>query len=148
MRNGEDGMSGLLRWMHRPDGDELWISSPLGSGVAHLSRDADGVELTSANGTTHRAATAEQLTRDALGWDLPLAGLEYWMLGRPASGSEPTRVQRDEASGRTKRIVQNGWDIEYGRYVDTEWGALPGLVTLEYGSLRIRLAVDRWDVQP
>jgi outer membrane lipoprotein LolB len=140
-------MSGLVRWMHRPDGDELWLSSPLGSGVARLSRDADGVELTGADGVTHRAATAEQLTRDALGWDLPLGGLEYWILGRPAPGSEPTRFQRDEANGRTLRIVQNGWDIEYGRYVATPWGALPSLVTLEYGGLRIRLAVDHWDVQ-
>ena len=141
-------MSGLVRWVHRPGGDDFWISSPLGSSVARLSRDANGVELTSANGTTRRSASAEQLTRDALGWDLPLSGLEYWMLGQPAPGSAPVRFERDEANGRASRMLQNGWNIEYGRYVDTQWGALPALVTLEYGSLRIRLAVDRWDVQP
>lgn len=148
IRNGDEGMSGMLRWLHSPGRDELWFSSPVGSGVARLSRDQDGVELTTANGAVRRADTAEVLTREALGWDLPLAGLEYWVLGRPAPGSGPTRIEHDAASGRPTRMLQDGWDIEFRRYVDTRWGALPGLVSLEYGGLQIRLAVDRWDVQP
>jgi outer membrane lipoprotein LolB len=147
VQNGDEGMSGLLRWLHAPEADELWFSSPLGSTVAMLVRDETGVELVSGRGPPRRAANAEVLTREALGWDLPLSGLEYWILGRPAPGPGAERIERDAASGRLVRLVQDGWRIEYRRYLDTEWGALPALINLEYGSLQIRLAVDRWDVQ-
>jgi outer membrane lipoprotein LolB len=141
-------MSGLLRWLHTPDSDELWFSSPVGSSVAMLTRDASGVELVAGREPPRRAARAEELTRAALGWDLPLTGLEYWVVGQPAPGSRVQRIERDPSSGRVTRLVQDGWSIEYRRYLDTEWGALPGLINVEYGSLQIRLAVDRWEVQP
>jgi outer membrane lipoprotein LolB len=148
VQHGEEGMSGLLRWLHQPDADEIWFSSPLGSSIAVLVRDENGVELVTGRGPPRRAATAEVLTREALGWDLPLSGLEYWILGRPAPGTDPARIERDPASGRLMHLVQDGWSIQYRRYLDTEWGALPALINLEYGSLQIRLAVDRWEVNP
>lgn len=148
VQNGGEGMSGLVRWLHAPGADEIWFSSPLGSSIAMLVRDANGVELVAGREPPRRAASAEALTRMALGWDLPLSGLEYWILGRPAPGSGPARMERDPASGRLTRLVQDGWSVEFRRYLDTEWGALPALMNLEYGSLQIRLAVDRWEVQP
>lgn len=148
VRNGDQGMSGLLRWVHTPDTDRLWFSSPLGSGVAMLARDATGVELLAGHDPPRRAASAAELTRAALGWDLPLTGLEHWILAQPAPGSRAQRLERDPASGRVTRLVQDGWTIEYRRYQDTDWGALPGLIYLEYGDLQIRLVVDRWQVQP
>jgi outer membrane lipoprotein LolB len=141
-------MSGLLRWRHRPDADELWFSSPLGSSIAVLVRDASGVELVRGAEPPRRAQNAEALTREALGWELPLGGLEYWILGRPAPGSSAARVDRDPANGRLMHLVQGGWRIEYRRYLDTQWGALPALVNLEYDSLQIRLAIDRWEIEP
>ncbi len=148
VQNGDEGMSGLLRWLHAPDADQIWFSSPLGSSIALLVRDENGVELSSGRGPPRRAPTAEVLTREALGWDLPLSGLEYWILGRPAPWTGTERVERDPASGRLTRLVQDGWNIEFRRYLDTEWGALPALIHLDYGgSLQIRLAVDRWEVQ-
>lgn len=148
VQHGDEGMSGLLRWLHAPATDEIWFSSPLGSSVAMLVRDEDGVELVTGRDPPRRAATAEELTRAALGWDLPLAGLEHWILGRPAPDPDPARIERDAGSGRLTRLVQDGWNIEFRRYLDTEWGALPALMYLEYGSLQIRLAVDRWELQP
>ena len=147
VQHGDEGMSGLLRWLHAPETDEIWFSSPLGSSVAMLVRDEDGVELMTGRDPPRRAATAEELTRAALGWDLPLAGLEHWILGRPAPDPDPARIERDAGSGRLTRLIQDGWSIEFRRYLDTEWGALPALVYLEYGSLQIRLAVDRWELQ-
>lgn len=148
IQNGDEGMSGLVRWLHAPGADELWFSSPLGSSIAMLVRGPNGVELVAGREPPRRAATAEELTRAALGWDLPLSGLEHWILGRPAPGAGTARMERDPASGRLTRLVQDGWSIEFRRYLDTEWGALPGLMNLEYGSLQIRLAVDRWEVEP
>jgi len=148
IRNGEEGMSGALRWLHTPATDELWFSSPVGTSVARLYRDRDGVELTLSDGQVGRAPTAEALTREALGWELPLRGMEYWVLAQPAPWSAPTRVERDETSGRLTSMRQEGWSIEYRRYVDTPWGALPSLITMSYSDLQIRLAIDRWDVTP
>ena len=147
VQNGDEGMSGLLRWLHEPETDQLWFSSPLGSSVAMLVRDENGVELVSGPGPPRRAANAEVLTREALGWDLPLSGLEYWILGRPAPATGTERIDRDPANGRLTRLVQHGWSIDFRRYLDTEWGALPALIHLEYGSLQIRLVVDRWELQ-
>ena len=69
------GFSGLLRWYHNPQADEISFFSPLGSQIGQISATRESVTLTTSDKKVYTASDAETLTRDTLGWSLPLYGL-------------------------------------------------------------------------
>jgi outer membrane lipoprotein LolB len=142
VRHGEQGFSGSLDWRHAPARDEVLILSPLGQGVAQLVRDETGVTLITADQQTYRARDAEDLTEQVLGWRFPLAGLAYWVQGRPAPDS--TAEIRVGGDGVVDRLVQDGWQVEYAGRKAYAAGVLPGRVFLDAADLRLKLVVDEW----
>src|SRR6267378_7179883 len=83
VRHGKDVASGRIFWRHSNDADELLITSPLGQGIARLDRNGDQFRLVTGDRKEYRADNAEDLTEQALGWRLPLAGLSDWVQARP-----------------------------------------------------------------
>lgn len=135
----EQKFSGNLRWTHDAEQDQLWFLTPLGQGVAHLIKDRSGVTLKT-NDETYHALDVESLTRQVLGWRLPLTGLESWVRGISAPGV-PAAVERD-AAGRLARVRQDGWEISYLRY--SEERGLPEKLTVAGQGLEITLVIDNW----
>lgn len=139
---GEQSLSGQIRWQHRVETDEVLLTSPLGQGVARIVRDVDGVALEVPNQPTRRAADAESLTREALGYPLPVAGLTWWMQARPDPDSafEATR----NAAGRLMQLKQHGWVIDYLQYAAD---GRPRKLAVTREGLDIRLVADSWQVE-
>ena len=137
----DDATTGNIAWRHGARADELLLTSPLGQGIARLERADGEITLTTQDGREFRAADAETLTEQALGFRLPLAGLADWVRGRAAGkpAPEPTRERRD-AAGRLAELEQSGWQIRYLEYV----GALPSRLTLTYPGVELRLAISEW----
>jgi len=143
MRYGEGGSSGNLAWRHARHDDEMLITSPLGLGIARITRQGDAVTVTASDGRIYQARDAETLTEEVLGFRLPLAGLADWVRGRAAPG--PAEHTRD-AQGRLTRLVQDGWSIDYLAYAPD--GALPSRLRLTYPGLELRLAIGEWRLPP
>ena len=137
--NGEQNLSGQIRWQHREDRDELLMTSPLGQGVARIVRNGEGVTLEMPDQPTRHAPDADTLTREALGYVLPVTGLTWWVQARPAPGRafEATR----DASGRLTQLKQDGWTIDYLQYAAD---ARPRKLTVAREGLEIRLVADSW----
>jgi outer membrane lipoprotein LolB len=143
VRYGDEAASGRVTWRHGVATDDLLISSPLGQGIAEITR-RDGVyTLVTARAERFTATDPERLTEQALGWALPLAGLPDWVQGRahPGPGAEPRYHD-----GRLAELRQLGWTIEYTGY--DERGRLPTRMRLTRGDLDIRLAIDEWQRRP
>lgn len=136
------GHSARMRWVHDVDSDAIWLYSPVGSTIATLHANQDFATLVTSKKETFRSGDVQSLMRDVLGWDLPLSGLKYWVLGRVDPGSPVEQIEWDEQQ-RIKRLVQEGWDIEFAGYADN--GVLPALLVLRFDDLRMRLLIDRWD---
>ena len=137
VRHGKDAASGKIFWRHSDDSDELLITSALGQGVARISREGDRFRLVTGNNREYRAADAESLTEQALGWRLPLAGLADWVQAR-ASPGRPAQV--DGGVGQGMELRQDGWRIAY----EELRGGRPHRMRLTREDLEIRLIVDRW----
>jgi outer membrane lipoprotein LolB len=138
VRYGAEAASGRAEWRHAPGADDMVISTPLGQGIAELTRRGDVFTLVTADGKRHTASDAESLTESVLGWRLPLAGLPEWVRAQPMSGV-PAEVQR--ADGRVSRIAQAGWIIDYLEYGDN---GLPRRLRLARETLDIRLVIEAW----
>ena len=136
--------SSNLRWQHLPERDEIWLLTPLGQALAHIASAADGATFTGADHKQYRGAGVEGLTRQALGWELPLTRLQYWVRGEIAPDSAPQGVARDDA-GRLTQFAQDEWQISIAHYPPHENEGLPRRLELRRGADQtIRLVIDAW----
>jgi outer membrane lipoprotein LolB len=137
-RYGKEGFSGNIAWRHARSADEMLITSAMGAGVARLVRDGSNIILTTAEPREYKAADAEALTEQVLGFRLPLAGLADWVRGRPSDRS--TAKAQYDADGRLRLLEERGWKIEYQEYEDK----LPSRMRLTYPEIELRLAISQW----
>ena len=134
-----------IRWRHEPDSDELWLYSALGSGVARMRQDASGATLVASDGKEYRAPDLKRLTREVLGWDLPLDGLQYWVRGLPSPALDAAEQQYG-ANGRPELLKQAGWQVAYLDWAPAGVSGLPSKVDLSGDGLRVRLVIKEWKV--
>ena len=137
------GYTASLRWRHSATRDSLRLFSPLGSVVGEIEADSDGATLTTGDKKVYRSNDAQSLTREVLGWDLPLSGLRYWVTGR-ADPALPVQAQSRDDKERLKSLMQNDWRIAYLEYFGDS--ALPARLSLVYERLNLRLIVEHWEL--
>jgi outer membrane lipoprotein LolB len=137
-RYGNEAFSGNIAWRHAKSADEMLITSSLGAGVARIVRQGDAVVLSTAEPREYKAADAEALTEEVLGFRLPLAGLADWVRGRPSDKSGAKTEYH--ADGRLRLLEERGWKIEYQEYE----GKLPSRMRLTYPGIELRLAISEW----
>jgi len=137
----DDAGSGNIAWRHGPNADEMLLTTPFGQGIARIARAGSEITLTTQDGREFRAADAETLTEQVLGFRVPLVGLADWVRGRPAAkpAPGPSRERRD-AAGRLAELEQSGWRIRYLEYAE----ARPSRMTLTFPGLELRLAISEW----
>lgn len=132
-----------VRWQHTPERDELWLLTPAGQALAHIVGDADGATFTGSDRSQHRAGDIGSLIRRALGWEMPVTRLAWWVQGALAPGAVVQAVERD-AHGRLAVLAQDGWRIAYAyEPAEERDGALRRLVLAD-GSTEVRLVIDGW----
>ncbi|OWY37891.1 outer membrane lipoprotein LolB [Xenophilus sp. AP218F] len=122
-------------WQHLPEYDEVSINSPLGNTVAKVLRDPSGVSLL-ADGKTWQADNAEALTRQVLGWPLPLSNLAWWIRGLPAPGEAASY----EADGELR---QQGWRIRFVRD-EASSSPYPKRVEMARDGLTVKVLAQDW----
>jgi len=137
------GYSARLNWRHVAAGDRLRLLSPVGLVIAELEASASGALLTTGDRKVYRSDDVQALTREVLGWDLPLEGLQHWVIGR-ADPRLPVQAEERDSQGRLTRLTQNDWRIVYVSYVGNS--ALPARISLAFESLSLRLIIDRWQL--
>lgn len=136
----EQSLTGQLRW--RADGktDEVLLSTPLGQGIASISRNEQQVTLVRPDEPSVYAENVEDLTQSTLGFRLPLSGLRFWIQARP----DPARASevRANSAGGVEQISQDGWKIDYLQYSENR----PRKIHVTREGLEIRLVIDEWQM--
>lgn len=109
---------GNFSWQERDGSVALELRNPFGSTLAKLTSTARGATLEVPNRPLLTATDIDALMRDELGFTLPVSGLRYWLAASLAPDSSASNIERDR-KGRLRRVVQDGWLIDYGAYQDT-----------------------------
>ena len=138
---GTQGWQATLNWRQRGDSAEVHLSGPFGVGALMLASTPAGLSL---NGAPPSEAVLAQL-QERLGFDLPIDHLRFWLLGvpDPAAAFDLKRNAQDRAS----QLIQAGWSIDYDRYMAVDGDLLPAQLALSRETVRVRIAVDRWERQ-
>jgi outer membrane lipoprotein LolB len=139
---GTQGWQASLDWRQREESAEVHLSGPLGIGAMVLKHTPDGISL---NGAPPSDAVLAQL-QERLGFDLPLDHLRFWLLGVP-DPSAAFELKRNDQD-RALQLTQDDWTIDYDRYMPVGADSLPAHLVLSRSGVRVRIAVDRWDLPP
>jgi len=144
LRHQDKNYSGRLSWRHEGESNTLLLASPFGQGLAEITTGASGARLTTSDGKLYEAADAETLTKQVLGYPLPLAQLTDWVRGRKTA----IGVAELDGFGRPLRLRHEGWTIDYG-YDGDDAQAPPNRIFAERaGGLELRLRIDEWTSLP
>lgn len=138
----KQGFSGGIEWQHQQASDNIDVYSPLGSKIANIAKTADAVTLTDQNGHSIKAQDTESLTDMTLGFMLPLTGLGDWAIGRPTASKVDTSSWDEK--GRLLMLKQDGWNISYENYTETNGIDLPNKIVLKSEKVNLKLLVENW----
>jgi outer membrane lipoprotein LolB len=134
------GWQATLNWRQLDDSSEIHLAGPFGVGALVLKQTAAGLSL---NGDPPSDAVLAQL-QARLGFELPIDDLRFWLLGVPEPGAEFALTRN--AQDRALTLTQGGWSIEYDRYMAVGGDVLPAHLVLSREAVRVRIAVDHWEL--
>jgi outer membrane lipoprotein LolB len=128
LRQGDRHDHVRFRWEHTPESDVVLLMSPLGSGLAELTRDATGARLMRPNQPLVVADSLPLLAQRVFGASLPLEAMADWLRGaHPALSGETDGwhvVISDTAPFRQHRLLRvmeaNRDDVGFKLIVD-DW---------------------------
>jgi outer membrane lipoprotein LolB len=139
-----------FRWQHTAVGDTVLFMSPLGSGVAEITRDADSVRLTRPNQPPVVADSLPELAQRVFGSPLPLDALADWLRGaRPELDgvvdgwrieiSDTSLLPAREAASQASKAHQHRPKAD---------SRLLRVATVSRGDVELKLIVDDWGAGP
>lgn len=145
MRYQLNATSANLHWVHSQFLDEVTLSSPLGSTVAVLTRDANGVRVVDNEQHTYQGQDVAQLTERLLGVRIPLNYLAYWVLGQSVPDMQYQTVKNSTAILVSMR--QAGWVINYQRWQQSAGYSLPDKLSVVGEGGELRMVITRWSIR-
>ena len=140
-QNGVD--SANLTWLQESARYLLKISGPLQQGTVFIRGDATGISYKDSKGVTDKAGSPEELLARHTQYNLPIASLRYWVMGRPAPGHAFNL--NIGVNGDLRTLSQNGWEIRYEAFETIERYRLPTKIILTHDTLEITISIHDWN---
>ena len=144
--NGHESWHLTMEWQRHDDKYILDLSGPFGAGHAQLTGTNNGVILVDADKNYFYADSPDRLLQEVTGVKMPVKSLLYWMRGIPNWNIKEQKEQIDEF-GRLKQLQQDGWNVHFKRYVDSDKHELPQKVFIDGHGLKVKIFVDEWNLK-
>lgn len=122
-------------WNNNQQVQTIEVNTPIGSTVGTLCRDAQGVIAVNQRGETFKADDAEALSKQLLGFAIPLQYLPIWVEGKRVDA--PYQVLPDGS------LQQFGWHIIRTSKTDGS----PKMLQLSGKQLNIKLLFDKFEAK-
>lgn len=110
-KDGQPGnVTGGFEWSQQPDQIDVSLISPLKQTMATIQVTPRQATLTEAGRAPRTASDIDALTRQALGWSLPVSGLRDWLQGY-ATDAAGKRFAATPANNSV--FTQDGWRLRF-----------------------------------
>ena len=147
----EEAVHGSFTWTQTPEQTVLRLLSPLGQTIATIDIKPGLATLVQSGKAPRTAADVNELTEQALGWPLPVAGLRDWLQGFATDAKGKPFIARPMADSDPSNVVttRDGWRIQYVNWQDPQvGGAYPKRIDLarfteRAGEVSIRIVIDK-----
>jgi outer membrane lipoprotein LolB len=142
----DDGLpervNGRYTWTQHPGRVEVSVFDPFGQTVAEISVTPDAATLTQPKREPRTAKDIDTLTRQALGWSLPVAGLRDWLQGY-AVDAQGKRFAASPANNNV--FTRDGWRLRFAEWQNKpgpNGAPMPKRIQAEHGQLSISISVQ------
>jgi len=146
--NGDERQSGRLNWQQQADHSQIIISSTFGTTLLKVNYRPTYTEVIDKDGQRFDGADGEQLIQRLTGWRLPLGRMADWIKGLPSGADyelDGTGWLAQLSTQPPAGSQQPGWVIHYDS-LRPDAPRLPEALTIESGQLRIKLAINQWQL--
>ena len=113
-------MNGGFEWAQRPGQIDVAFLNPLKQTVATISVTPQQATLTEAGRAPRSAGDIDALTRQALGWSLPVSGLRDWLQGY---ATDAAGKRFAAPPGNNSVFTQDGWRLRFVSWQNGQNGA-------------------------
>lgn len=144
------GQADLFWYQLNQDHYDIKLVLPLGAGTTLLQGRPYGVVLIAADGQRIYENDPDRLLAQVQGWQFPVTGIRYWLLGMPVPDRSRRLIHWNEA-GYLQLMEQDGWRIEMKSYRRVGEYFLPKklfLSRLDGQELDVRLVFRQWGLEP
>jgi len=129
LRGMDRSGSGTLIWVEAPEQRNLRLLGPLGGGLVLLQQDAAGVSIQDSKGRVWYAQDAGELIYRVTGWQIPVSGLRWWLLGLTEPGSMAESSL--DSAHHLVSVQQAGWKVSLDKYTLFGDHELPTSIVME-----------------
>ncbi len=152
-QNGaNEALHGNFNWAQTPTRTVITLSSPLGQTLALIEVTPEKSILKQNGQPPRMAADPDTLTKLALGWTLPVAGMRDWLQGVATDANGRLFVASGQSEASSTVATQDGWQIRYVSWQDSEntpASSHPKRIDLarqtrQAGDVSIKLVIDNW----
>lgn len=111
----QESLSGKFTWRQTAANTDVTLISPTGQTVAVINVTPTSATLKRSGEPTRTASDLDSLTRQTLGWTLPVSGLRDWLQGY-AVAADGSRFSASPASDTV--VTRDGWKLDYVSWQD------------------------------
>lgn len=142
--HGKQGFSAEIRWEYKaPNYWQIRLFGPLGSGSVMVEQNGGTIRFRDGSKTV-TSNDPDMLFKQQTGVRIPVTHLSYWVRGRPAPGKTSHEVR--DSSGYILSFQQDGFAIEYKKYIQTARGILPSYIRVKGQGTQVKLIIKNWRV--
>lgn len=142
----QDNWTAHVHWQQQEQEYRLRFNAPLGQGALLLEGNEQQVMMHTAEQKTYIAENPDALILKTLNLAIPITGLKFWIRGLPRA--EPSLpAYRLYEHGYLYRLQQDGWQIEYTRYISNNTVELPSKIFLDNGQFKVKIVISSWDIR-
>ncbi len=125
-------------WQQDKDNTNITLISPTGQTVAVIKVTPRSATLTQSDKQPQTAPDIDTLTRQMLGWTLPVGGLREWLQGHATDSNGKPFVA---SPANDTVITRDGWKLEYVDWQD-EKAAVPKPKRIDVTRITLGEAVE------
>ncbi|WP_394131441.1 lipoprotein insertase outer membrane protein LolB [Shewanella maritima] len=144
VRSATDKFSTNLYWFHQPLGDDLRLTTFIGTTLLTLKSNQQGAIL-EADGKTYQNDNAQALLDSMLQISIPLDSLPLWITGQANITDE---IVSYNADGTIEALVSNDvngtWQVAFTRWQQQSGTQVPRLITVKRNDVSIRIQTNQW----
>lgn len=141
IRTGDEYNPASFQWKQDKERYQLNFQGPLGQGNAGISGNQFSATLEIPGEPLLEAASPEELLALRLGWEIPVREARYWIRGLPSPKSDFDATFSEQ---KLAILKQQGWNISYPRYIESENLSLPGKVVMTRDDLKLTVVIKKW----
>ena len=139
----QESLSGKFTWRQTAANTDVTLISPTGQTVAVINVTPTSASLKRSGEPTRTAPDLDSLTRQTLGWTLPVSGLRDWLQGY-AVAADGSRFSASPASDTV--VTRDGWKLDYVSWQD-DAAAVPRPKRIDVTRIALGQQVDDMSIR-